>query len=554
MNRLVATVAVLALAVLTCGQAEGPSRIEGKLVGADGKVPPMAHVHLLALGDDLGATLKTVRVAADGSFRLEVPGQGYYDMLVTAVGHRPFRLPLVSDDGFHLTGVTVTPAPYQYKDPMEDVKIIGDWEQFSRHGAEPMTLLGDGMFAYERSVETDSLAYQLRDAEVSGRSINGTDSDHYVYDGGGDYISVIYVEGDTATVLFDPHQARITSSADLPAVGFRGNGGALAEAWEIQKRWLDETARRDSALQAYLEGGGTYEGFEYDLAGLREYLMGKMTLGEHPAARRYAAVTLAGLLDLGLELQSDEAMAIVDHVPVTDRMWAADPTAFPEVFRLAYGQDRMMGLFESDLDNVAEEKVRAAMLLELGLEAKATGDSTKQREIYDDLISNHPDVNVPYISYRIRSQLDPDLKITAGKPVPDFELALLNGAGTVSNTSMLGRYYLIDFWASWCGPCVNEMPNLHGAYERFKDRGFEILSISLDQTVEQIGVFRAGQWKMPWLHAFAEGMFESDIARRFEVSAIPKPVLVDPEGMIVAVGPELRGKKLEKTLAQYLGE
>ncbi len=552
MRRPLMLAVALALTVLACGEIEKGRSVRGNVTGADGKVPPLAHVHLLALGDDLAATVESVRVGEDGSFMLELPGDGYYDLLVTAVNHRMLRIPLVSDKSFALTGVRITPAPYEYNDPLGDVQVIGDWGNFSRHAAEPMTLQDDGTFTYEREVSADTLAYQLLDAEQSGRSINGTDSDYYIYDGGGDYLSVVAVEGGIARISFDPEKARIIPGEDVPIVDFGKRGDALAEVWEIHRRWLDETDRRDLAFRRYAEEKGTYDGFEYDMAGLRQYLRRKMTDAKDRTARRYAAVTMAGMLDMGTPLDEQEILAIAGLLPVTDRMWAAQPMAFLDVFEHAYDHDGMVGLFEANLDKVVEEKVRAAMLLELGLEAKGAGDSAKQREIYDDLIRNHADMNAPYISYRIRAELDPDLKITAGKRVPEFEVALLDGRGTVSKTSMMGKYYLIDFWATWCGPCRGEMPNLHSAYERFRGDGFEILSISLDQSINDIAGFRAGKWRMPWLHAFAEGMFSADVCTTFEVSAIPKPVLVDPNGVIVATGPALRGSSLEETLARYI--
>ena len=552
MRRPLVLVVVFALAMLACGEVERGRSIQGKVTGADGKVPPLAHVHLLAMGDDLSATIESIRVGEDGSFMLELPDEGYYDLLVTAVNHRSLRVPLVSDRGFALTGIRITPTPYQYDDPLEDVRVIGDWAGFSRREAEAMTLQDDGTFTYERQVETDTLAYQLLNAERSGRSINGTDADYYIYDGGGDYLSVVSVEGGSARLAFDPEQARITPTDDVPLVDFGDRGRALADAWEIHRRWLDEADRRDLAFHEYAEQEGTYEGFEYDMSDLRDYLLGKMSGAKRPAVRRYAAVVTADLLDMGTPLAEEAIAAVAELLPVTDRMWAAQPAGFLEVFGRTYGHDRMVEVFEDNLDKVVEKKVRAAMLLEIGLQAKGAGDSARQREIYDDLIRNYPDINMPYISYRIRSELDPDLKITAGKPVPGFELALLDDGGMVSKSSMMGRYYLIDFWATWCGPCVREMPNLHNAYERFEGGEFEILSISLDQSVDDIAGFRAGEWKMPWLHAFAEGMFSDEVATQFEVSGIPKPVLVDPEGVIAATGLELRGDRLEETLARYI--
>ena len=554
MRRLLFTAVLSWLIVIACAEVERQATIEGIVMGADGNVPPLAHVHLITLGADISPTIESTRVGEDGSFIVRVPDDGYYDLLVTAVNHRMLRIPLVSDEGFSLTGVRIVPVPYLYNDPLEDIQVIGDWGHFSRREAEPMTPEDDGTFTYEREVEADTLAYQLLNAEQSGRSINGTHSDYYIYDGGGDYLSVVSVEGSTATITFDPEEARITVAEELPLVDFGDRGRVLAQGWEVRRRWREDTDLRYQAMSEYGEREGTYEGFEYDLSGLKRYLLERMANAESGVTRRYAAVSMAGLLDMGVPMEDEEVSAVAEVLPVTDRMWAAEPTAFLEVFEATYGRDRMVELFEDNLDEVVEKKVRAAMLLEIGLAAKGAGDSTRQREAYDDLIQNLPEGDAPYISYRAQSELDPDLVITAGKPVPDFEVELLDDGGTVSKQSLMGDYYLIDFWATWCGPCVREMPNLHSVYEEFKDTGFEILSISFDQSVDHIAGFRAGKWKMPWLHAYAEGMFESDIATLFEVSGIPKPVLVDPEGVIVAAGSELRGADLERALKMHIGQ
>ena len=98
------------------------------------------------------------------------------------------------------------------------------------------------------------------------------------------------------------------------------------------------------------------------------------------------------------------------------------------------------------------------------------------------------------------------------------------------------------------------MVYLHKVYDRFKDRGLVILSLSLDQKPEDVEQFMKEEWDMPWLHSFVEGGFTSPLAESFEVWGIPKPILIGPDGTILATGSELRGDRLEATLARHLGE
>jgi thiol-disulfide isomerase/thioredoxin len=216
------------------------------------------------------------------------------------------------------------------------------------------------------------------------------------------------------------------------------------------------------------------------------------------------------------------------------------------------GDKNLVENYKKDLKNNPEKSVRAIAYaddLEHAVKAK---DTKEWKRLYALLKDEYGDV--PEIKWTI-IQNNPDAVVMVGKPVPSFEVVLLDGSGKVSNTSMLGKYYMIDFWATWCGPCVREMPAIHKAYEKFKGKkGFEIVSLSMDAAEAQIAPFRAKKWKMPWINAFIPGVFEAEIAKKFEVAGIPKPVLVGPDGKIIAMQEDLRGEELEKTLAKYLGE
>jgi len=113
----------------------------------------------------------------------------------------------------------------------------------------------------------------------------------------------------------------------------------------------------------------------------------------------------------------------------------------------------------------------------------------------------------------------------------------------------------VDFWATWCPPCRAELPGVHKAWERFKGKNFEILSLSFDRKLEDIAPFRAKPgMPMPWKHAFIENGFKHPIADAYGVVGIPKPLLIGPDGKIVATDAKLRGENLEKTLEQFLGK
>jgi thiol-disulfide isomerase/thioredoxin len=144
--------------------------------------------------------------------------------------------------------------------------------------------------------------------------------------------------------------------------------------------------------------------------------------------------------------------------------------------------------------------------------------------------------------------------IDIGKTVPSYSVSDVSDTNRlITNLDLEGKIYLIDFWASWCGPCIDEIPNLNEVYEMYQKNGFEILSISLDENILAVSSFRQkGKYPMPWINTFAKGSFQGDIAEKFELVGIPKPILVDRNGKIIALGEDLRGHNLKKTISNFL--
>jgi len=138
-----------------------------------------------------------------------------------------------------------------------------------------------------------------------------------------------------------------------------------------------------------------------------------------------------------------------------------------------------------------------------------------------------------------------------GKPAPDFTELSTDRKSSISLSSLKGSYVLIDFWASWCGPCRKENPNVVKTYEKYKDDGFTVLSVSLDSDASKwFGAIQTDGLIWP-NHVSDLGGWSSRVPKLYNVSSIPFTVLVDKEGKIVQTN--LRGEQLENKLAQIFG-
>jgi peroxiredoxin len=157
--------------------------------------------------------------------------------------------------------------------------------------------------------------------------------------------------------------------------------------------------------------------------------------------------------------------------------------------------------------------------------------------------------NDPAYAASINQAISQMSATTTGSEAPDFSAPTPDG-GSMKLSDLRGKYVMIDFWASWCRPCRAENPNVVKAYNKYHDKGFEILGVSLDQekakweaAIQQDGLI--------WKHVSDLGGWASAPAQLYGVSSIPATVLLDQEGKIIARN--LRGAQLEEKLKEIFG-
>ena len=167
--------------------------------------------------------------------------------------------------------------------------------------------------------------------------------------------------------------------------------------------------------------------------------------------------------------------------------------------------------------------------------------------VLDELARIHERLGNAERAEEYRSKADPMSELI-GKVVPDFSATDLNGK-PISLQDYRGKVVLLDFWAVWCGPCLTEIPNLKRVYDTYKDKGFDIIGVSLDTDETRLRNYLKKN-NISWRQIFSGQKWNSPLAQKYHIRSIPAPWLIARDGTLISR--EARGVKLERLVVEAL--
>lgn len=550
--------ALLVLSLLIVGSACRPSDSSNEAAATEGSVPvatvlgkissttgeplALAHVHVVSAAAP-DPPLESHELGPDGRFELQLELDRGLELRFTAVHHQRLDIPLIVE-GQDTVEVEAHLAPIRFTGNPAEILVNGNIYVPGPNGMMQTPRLkrrDDGTYGVKVDETAERVRYWLTAPTEKGLlHFAGMQAEGFEYGPPGVYHSVLSIEGGGLELVFDP--ADLAISSDAGTSWLETDHEALELAFGLRQ----ELDRMGDSFAATLYAGqkigpSTRETF---VADARRKAQEIFLDEDAPSAVRAYAASLLLFLTTDPANPGNVDSRFLDVLPTDAPAWSY---ATRSLALASLPRETLAGLHTAHPD----PEVRNYALAGLVAGAKRDGDHESWKRLYADLAETLSDE--PHHALLLK-QLAPELRISVGKVLPDFEALLydgnVGGETKISPTRLAGSFVLLDFWGTWCAPCIGEMPYLHEAWEQFSGRGLKIVSVATNGE-EDLLAFRE-KWPMPWSHVLASD--EQGILEAFEITAYPTTLLVDPDGKIVAKDESLRGEKLRETLERFLAE
>jgi thiol-disulfide isomerase/thioredoxin len=548
--RIITLLLVLLIALGACSKSQPQNQLSGLLLGINGE--PMKHAQirvkpLYALTKE-DATL--IDVDSDGYYAFDFDKSQRYKLVFMGVSHLPTTL-IVDYQQQRGLVMDVQLDHLPFKDNPDKVMVMlytGIVEGKAKAPRHALIRTENGHFTAKIDLPAGPIKYKITGLADGSYSVEDAQTSSFVTSKNGNFHSLVQHEGGEWNVDVTPP---VTGpyKVETPV--------RLSGPWLEQAKTIELLSKYNRVLteQRIAQVKAKDGDFEY-LAGLDILKTWRETF----EGTQLQALALA--MSTGIAGQENEIHTqAVEDIAVDSWLWSLKRVSFsgsvmasgPAGEELEEEAQALRQLKHYDtkvkqfLEQSEDYEDKADLVMSLAYYSRGAGETEQYQQSYDDFKQNYIDA----WKYDWYLKLLQPSKLDNGADAPAFEIVALDNADIVySNGSFDGKVYLLDFWATWCTPCLKELPALHKTYARFKDKGFDILSLSADLFAVEVTEFRQDKWEMPWKHAFLQDG-EHPIIEGYDVIAYPTAYLIDENGKVLATGDKVRGEKLEQTLARY---
>lgn len=565
------------------------AEIEGILLGADSKPMITANVRVspLIYYDTLSLTYNCDK---NGHFKFQTNDTGFIYLLFSGVNHQPFEVPLyIKDTNINLKIECQLRA--NCLDTNKKISIFGNFNGYQLRTIDPDTNLimkrnRSGLYTINIHYPKDTLIYQIYNEGMQSY-MNGTAVDFYLLEPSGRYQSVIVSSDSIKQIILDPKYFDLSCDTKLSPkikilndsvmhdfVNFFVQLKAGENLMAAEQDSNDIAKKNDNAFKItdlFTNKVGkliTKRLNELDtlISNTNEYPKKIILYMEYldlaSISKAFNDVAKIWFIKLfSIDINVETVKRGLKEIPPISPLWmkssggqTMEPQLWPSVVFLctviADGHDSSSYFEELITSYPVAEFRKGALIQAVNYYDESGFNDNRKKYFLSRLFTDFPndrDVRA------MKQEYTKESKLRVGMKAPKFKLIDLdNSEHVITEKDLIGKYTLMDFWATNCGPCIEEFDFITDAYNKFKDSNFQIISISFDLNKDKVVLFRSKRYKMPWINTVETKSFMSDIAKDYEINAIPYPFLIGPDGRILEIDNTLRGGKLIPTLQKYL--
>ena len=409
----------------------------------------------------------------------------------------------------------------------------------------------DSTFSAVIESKVDTLVYRLVNVRTGG-FIEGTAGDGFVPNGIDGYSSYVLNSGGKTKIVFDPK--KLPRSIERSSFEISSDDTLAVRVAESFAIYEDTRDAFRSSLYWHVDEFKMGE-FNFNFEPSIDSLKGLLAVEPPGLVRQVLQLDLFGLEALSNRTRfvdvktSRETLA---GIPPGSVVWSLDPELISVALNQAsYDRYQKIDFINGVLDENPMSRPKAVLLrdkIDLDFHSLDYADLPRYLSILFDQYGDSPEAVADRQIYS-----GDYIKIRNGEPAPSFSVQVLSNPNhAYSNKLFRGKFYILQFWSTKDSVSVDELHRLRQAYERYRKANLQIVSICVDSSRQVVDKFFKRESGIPWYKAFLKHGMNNPICKSFEVYSIPKAVLVDPHGTILAAGWDLRGDNLDSTLGKYL--
>lgn len=544
-KRLFMALVVGAFCYACSSNSEPSHNVLVTVTNSNGQALPLYGLQLIDANDGwLGTPYKSILGEEDDPASLYLQSEEPVILRIVAPGHHPKFTFLMPD--FDIIDIEVSLKSSPMPDDPSPM-AVGNFNNFDSRSGVKMEQKSDGIWNATIETELDTIRYLVAISPlVAGPGTNGKIIINDDAPGISEAFLSEVVKNKNESVIefeFDASQYNFgDEKSDFNIVS--NNPSEITGIAKVYKLMTDEYMNQLFATVSHQLGGGEgryehdYNPFLAELKKLEEsFNHPKVTIAADLARFRFRRE---------INLTKEDAISFLDKIEADSPLWMIHFTALTDAVNLAGLQDHT-DFLESIVEKSSFESLRGEALYNLIRYHHQKGNEEQWHSTFFELVSNYPDHFRTGFAYQ---NYAPEQPIAEGKALPYNEFNLLEGEGTINLHDIKESYLLVDFWATWCGPCIAAMPKLHELNEHYKDSDFAIVSISVDEDVERVHSFR-NEWEMPWYHGHQKQ--SSQIIRELGIVGVPYYILLGPDRTVLSNDQaKLRGEELPDIIDNLL--